>query len=296
VETVTAPNLSSLIEQWCEREGYAPAELARRARLFPGGLSGVLAGQRRLDRLRAERLAAVLESDVEEVLAAAQRLAPSSTPRPGPSWRRLVDEALARQQQTICGFADAAGLSRTGVFDVLRGARGLSPAMVRCMVKHLGIDLRELLRAAEVDIPAGLGGTLLLQRWSNGWSKSELARRARTSEAMIEQIERGVMPQRPAILLRLAAALGVEVRPPGMLPTPFARALSARMLRRQVNVTELAAATGVSRGSAAQWLTGAHPHARALTAITKVLSDPGRQMHCAWQQHQRLRLGSQSRF
>lgn len=81
-----------------------------------------------------------------------------------------------------------------------------------------------------------------------------------------------------------------------MLPAPFARALSARMPRRQVNVTELAAATAVSRGSAARWLTGAHPRARALTAITKVLGDPCRQMHRAWQQHQGLRPGGQSRF
>jgi transcriptional regulator with XRE-family HTH domain len=287
---MTAPTLSFLIEQWCEREGHAPAELARRAQLFPGGLSGALAGRRKLDRLRAERLAAVLECEVEEVLAASQRLTPSITPRPGPPWRRLVDEALARQQQTICGFADAAGLSRTGVFDVLRGARRLSPAIARGLVVQLGIDLQELLRAAEVDIPAGPGGTLLLQRWSCGWSKAELARRARTTEAMIEQIERGVLPQRPAALLRVAASLGVEATPIGVLSTPFARALNTRMQRRQVNVTELAAAVGVSRGAAAQWLTGTYPRAGALTAITNTLGDPGRHMRLAWQQYQRQRL------
>jgi transcriptional regulator with XRE-family HTH domain len=197
----------------------------------------------------------------------------------------LIDEALARQQHTICGFADAAGLGRTGIFDVLRGARPLTPGIARCMVKHLGVDLSELLLAAGVDVPSGLCGTLMLQRWSNGWSKAELARQARTSLATIGQIERGVVPQRRATLLRVAAALGVEVSSPYMLPTPFAQALNSRMLQRQVNLTELAAAAEVSRGAAAQWLTGVYPRTRTLAAIIAVLGDPGRRMHRAWQQH-----------
>jgi transcriptional regulator with XRE-family HTH domain/plasmid maintenance system antidote protein VapI len=282
---MTATTLSFLIEQWCAQEGHTPAELARRARLFPGGLSGVLAGRHKLDRLRADRLAAILGLDVEQVLAASQRLVPSSRPRPGPAWRQLVDEAIAQQQQTIRGFADAAGLSRTGVFDVLRGARRLTPLMACCMVENLGIDLRQLLLAAEVPVPTGLCGILVVQRWSKGWSKAELARRSRTSMATIGQIEQGILPQRPAVLLRIAAALGVEVSDSYTLPTPFARALNSRMLQRQMTLTELAIAIKVSRGAAAKWLAGTHPRARTLTAITAVLGDPDQQMHRAWQQH-----------
>jgi plasmid maintenance system antidote protein VapI len=144
-----------LIDQWRDWQDRPQAELARRARMYPGSLARLSTGRQKLSQLHAERLAGALSCDVQQVLAAAAQTPTSAPARPGPPWRRLVDEALSAHRQSICGFADAAGISRTAVFDMLRGARRLSPAIARHMVEQLGIDLLVLLTEAGVTVLDG---------------------------------------------------------------------------------------------------------------------------------------------
>lgn len=251
--------------------------------MYPGSLSRVLAGRQKLGRLHAEHLAGVLGYDVQHVLEAAGRVEPVPAERPGPPWRHIIDEALAARQITISEFADTAGISRTAVYDVLRGARNLTPLIARHLVEQLDVDLPTLLRAIGVDIVDGLAGQLLLQRWRRGWSRAQLRCMAGTTEVMIAKIEQGVMPRRPDPLLRVCAALGVEVPETG--PTPFARALRARLHHKKMTVTQLAQAVGVSPLAAAQWLSGAHPRPQKMAALTAALGDPDQRLLQEWQQH-----------
>lgn len=284
---MTVPTLSAMIEQWCAQQQQPPAELARRAGMYPGSLTRLLAGRVTLDRLRAERLAGALNRDVQEVLAAPRLRTPVPGMRTGPPWRRIVDEALAAHRQSICGLADATGMSRGAFFEVLRGARGLSPAVARHLVEQLGIDLAALLDAAGIEVPDGLAGRVMVQRWRKGWTQAQLAQHCGSTRAMISKLERGVLPRRADPLLRVCDVLGLDAAEAEAMaaPTPFGRALQERMRRRGMNITQLAAAVGVTRLAAGRWLSGAHPRPQKMAMLVAVLGDPDGRLRRTWQQH-----------
>uniref|UniRef100_UPI0034DB2656 helix-turn-helix domain-containing protein n=1 Tax=Paractinoplanes polyasparticus TaxID=2856853 RepID=UPI0034DB2656 len=284
---MTATTLSAMIDQWCAQQQQPPEELARRARMYPGSLTRLLAGRLTLDRLRADRLAVVLDRDVQEVLVAHRPHTLVPAVRPGPPWRRIVDEALAAHRQSICGFADAIGMSRGAIFDVLRGARGLSPAVARHLVEQLGIDLAALLDAAGIEVPEGLAGRVMVQRWRKGWTQAQLAQQSGSTKAMISKLERSVLPRRADPLLRVCDVLGIEAAEAEAMaaPTPFGRAVQERMRRRGMNITQLAAAVGVTRLAAGRWLSGAHPRPQKMAMLVAVLGDPDGRLRCTWQQH-----------
>ena len=179
------------------------------------------------------------------------------------SAQRLREEVTARSAQlglSRQALALRAGVGRSSLFAWFAGSASPTAGAFAALSQALEVDPVTLLLAAGGAEP----GPVTAARLRKGWSRSQLARRARVSGATVALVESGGSVRSDAAA-RVARALGAPalLRSAMAAPTPSRTMLGSWLettrRRRGWTVAKLGVELGVSRQMASAWLHGTEP-------------------------------------